>query len=595
MDTRTALTFVALAAIAPATRAGGVEHFCNASGTEVVEAWSPAISGAVPWTVNTGPAATKISPGFPGIGCSFALDPNVLTHPGMQSINAAVQAWNNAALSTTDVSTFAFDPSPLFMGFNIWQLQDSFLLSNIGNDGQNLITMWEPSWVFDPLGGPFTLAMAPVSVNLTTAQILEADVAVNVRGEATVFSGIPHWSFVEENALWGLTFVTHPDAGVFANPTQGYADLQGVVTHELGHVAGLGHSMIDSIADGTLSRFPVMFPFAQGEPFLATAMQSNANCNPATWTTHTVTGSGLPAEGMLGRSARNLRRDDLSAIGQAYPTAAFGTNLGSIVGTVVDFAGNPVLGASVVAFAKDRPDTSRHGTLSFGGGAFSIEGLQAGNYLLYVEPVDQNPAGPFPQPTVGHYFDQAVVPNFVFLGFTGCITAPNFHPFEFWDANESSAEASATTASTITVVAGAATTANFVVNSDLDLLTVRDQAVTTNFRSPRGVISVASGGAHPSFELRIEDPTRPNQPFELYFGVARTGRIVQGQCVHVISSTASGLPGTVTGTLDALGRATFVYQPTSAQRFLNVFVQARTGTVAGGLEYSNPLNVWVTN
>src|SRR5689334_20837803 len=111
MRTHTARIFVAVAALAIAARAGGIEHFCNPPGTELIEAWSPAISGAVPWTVCTGPQATRVAPGYPAIGCSFALDPNFLTHPAMQSINAAVQTWNNAALSGTDVSTFAFAPS----------------------------------------------------------------------------------------------------------------------------------------------------------------------------------------------------------------------------------------------------------------------------------------------------------------------------------------------------------------------------------------------------------------------------------------------------------------------------------------------------
>ncbi|MBI4475306.1 MAG: matrixin family metalloprotease [Acidobacteria bacterium] len=119
-------------------------------------------------------------------------------------------------------------------------------------------------------------------------------------------------------------------------------DLQSVATHEIGHFLGLDHTPLIS---GT------MFP---------------------------TIGSGF-------NYARALSTDDIAAISTIYPAASFATK-GKLSGSVRTTANAPVYGAIVVAVnSSGQPVAS---AITNPSGTYTIEGLDAGAYTVYAEPMD---------------------------------------------------------------------------------------------------------------------------------------------------------------------------------------------------------------
>ncbi|MEO8594318.1 MAG: carboxypeptidase regulatory-like domain-containing protein [Candidatus Solibacter sp.] len=100
---------------------------------------------------------------------------------------------------------------------------------------------------------------------------------------------------------------------------------------------------------------------------------------------HTWTGSAMSQDVLRNTSrARPFDADDVAAINLLYGAAGWQSNFGTVSGTVRLANGNPVTLASVVAIS---PTGSVVSSLTNPDGTYRIEGIPAGNYLLYVHPL----------------------------------------------------------------------------------------------------------------------------------------------------------------------------------------------------------------
>ena len=174
------------------------------------------------------------------------------------------------------------------------------------------------------------LAATSFLVDTTTGAILESDIFFN--------SAFP----------WSVS--TAGESGRF--------DLESIALHELGHLLGLGHSALGEteVRPGgrrVLAAEAVMFPIA----FSAGAIEG-----------------------------RTLKTDDIAGISDVYPTADFRRDRGSLSGRVTK-NGDGVTGAHVTAFHLETGRFVASFTLNEEG-TYTIGGLEAGPYVLRVEPLD---------------------------------------------------------------------------------------------------------------------------------------------------------------------------------------------------------------
>jgi hypothetical protein len=168
---------------------------------------------------------------------------------------------------------------------------------------------------------------------------------------------------IEADILFNTTFPW----SVAAAGERGRYDLQSIATHEIGHLLGLGHSALgetEVIPGGrrVIAAESTMFPIAYSAGSI---------------------------------DDRVLRADDIAGIGDVYPAAAFGDE-GSINGRVTK-GGKGVFGAHVEAFHTESGKIV--GGFSLGiDGSFGIAGLDAGVYVLRVEPLDDADTASFFDP-----------------------------------------------------------------------------------------------------------------------------------------------------------------------------------------------------
>ena len=144
----------------------------------------------------------------------------------------------------------------------------------------------------------------------------------------------------------------------------GRQDIESIALHEVGHLLGLGHSMLgetELIGTGrrVISAEAVMFPIAF-------------------------------SSGVVNRTPR---ADDMAGIADIYGTDVFRNATGSIAGRVTK-NGTGVLGAHVVAFNPANGKLIGGFTLSQDG-SFVVGGLEPGTYVLRVEPLDDGDATSF--------------------------------------------------------------------------------------------------------------------------------------------------------------------------------------------------------
>ena len=140
-------------------------------------------------------------------------------------------------------------------------------------------------------------------------------------------------------------------------PNAPQADLQGTITHELGHLLGLGHTpSVNAIGSGD-GKTPTMY---------------FASLSDATQT-------------------RTLETDDIAGITASYPAASQPLlSFGTISGTALSLGGTPLLGTAVVI----RDNANNEINVVVGGlpgqssGTYKIEGIPAGNYRAQLLALD---------------------------------------------------------------------------------------------------------------------------------------------------------------------------------------------------------------
>lgn len=594
--------------------AGGIERFCSGLiNTMVTERW--ASSNGIAWEVCGGPGTNPspsapgdyLAPGYPPLTSPLvqALTPS--QRPMTQSIFRAIAAWNTAGLSTAvpRVANFTFstptivpnhraiqdfiNQPPEEMGFVPKAWWNTLNQPGGRADNINTITMWDGPSTFATMGGPQVLAATGVRPGALGA-IAEVDIAINARmGPAT--TGPRYWSFVEENASLGVTLATrtdfNPNTPTFTDPVFGYVDLEGLLVHEFGHFAGLGHTLVDATNLGSVSTFPTMFSEAQNEPFATTVSTLTLNG----WVTAPADASVTAVKGILGRSGRTLETDDLFAIAEGYPLTAsnpYWQQTGQLAGTIVTSTGVAQPGVAVTAVSATQPDLVRVGTVSLAGGSYRITGLPPGSYYVKIETVDR---GYF-----GAYFQELDVPNFVQTPFNGgCLNQLPFFGTEWFNStggsDEPLTETSNTTATPVTVTAGLTTTANLRMNTQPNNLRVRQVLPPTTppspqpFASGRGVrarvgdnlLFVADGMPAGTVAVLVLDVAHTMIPFG-------TDLIEVNPVNPVVSLTAIA---------DATGTANFASTVPATAARANFFAQVGYVNATGGISFTNSVNVWV--
>ena len=183
-----------------------------------------------------------------------------------------------------------------------------------------------------------TLGVTTFTLDRTTGELVEADI------------------FLNSTFAWSVAPAGEPNK----------FDAQSILTHEIGHLIGLGHSLLGETvlrAEGgrrVIAKRAVMFPIAY------------------------AVGTTLD---------RALQDDDVAGVSATYPTPKFLGSTGSIAGKVT-LNGAGVFGAHVVAVNTKTGQTVGSFTLN-SQGQFSMGGLEPGIYVVRVEPIDDADVGSF--------------------------------------------------------------------------------------------------------------------------------------------------------------------------------------------------------
>lgn len=216
--------------------------------------------------------------------------------------------------------------------------------TRLNNDGINSI-------FFEDLGNPGFLAQTVFTYNNVTGAILDSDIQI---ADGAAFAWI-----TSPNGANG-----QPQPCPCVGPTTGNRnDLQGVVTHEIGHALGLDHSAHG--APGDLNS-PTMYPYS----LVAQTTPEYPRNSPL----------------------RTTERDDQIGLRSLYGTPGWDAQLGRIQGTVADDTNQPLLGVRVIA--RSIADNIEVSTITgaragvFVQDSYEIRGLPPGEYELRAEPTD---------------------------------------------------------------------------------------------------------------------------------------------------------------------------------------------------------------
>lgn len=577
------------------------EIFCDTQGNEIVEAWNVPVGG-VPWTMNTGNQGGRIVPGFPRINCTYG-GPN--DGPGGQSYVRATSLWGQAQFpggSGGAASSFSFSPAFNQLSFVLCspagvcacESVPSMMWRSAGCDGENIITAWEPICTWQAIGGAAVIAVAQVAIE-PDGEIVEADVALNTR--TVDASGAPHYSFVEYNDNVGTWCASIPmNTPSFMEPIFAYVDLESTVLHELGHVAGLAHSLVEGYQIPSEGTTPTMFQIAHTvSPWTATASVEFNGCQ---LTTVSLDSASTAMGGLLVATAGTLELDDIHALATTYPVAA-DPMLGRVDGSVTDALGNPVAGVHVTAIGRYDGEDTRVGVLTRADGSFSFEGLQPGELYAFIEPSDS-----------GGMFPIVTLPNYVFPGcfsddlcggggYTNCGCATVIaHRIEFWDDMESGGEVSPMRASWFTVSANQTTSGiDFVIEPVADAMRAREVFPVTTPFSARGLRINPAAGVDPIVEFEVATGgLADGTVVTVFVGPERVHRNLNGDLLQTSTTVVGGYPVILQGTVPMGGAASIALQltVTDAMAHHTLLAQGAARTPAGPNAFfiTNPVTLF---
>ena len=289
--------------------------------------------------------------------------------------------------------------------FNVWeQVPTSTITFNYGGevpyrnaaiDGINLISFADQDFVFDP----GAMAMTILYTFTHETIITDSNNDLNGDGVADLVNGVyPAGTIYEADIVFNTSY-DFSNAGI-----NGSLDLYAIALHEIGHFAGLSHSLISDA---------VMYPYLSND----------------------ITSARIP------------KLDDVAYISSIYPKQPELSNIyGSVSGNVRNgFDNSRILGAHVFAL---NPETGQKviGAYSLEQGQYNLPGLPSGEYFIGIEPLDSNPIAEDPNKI------NEVIAN---------TSDTNFIP-EFYDSNESNIETNSQNAEPVTIVSG-----SIVANIDL--------------------------------------------------------------------------------------------------------------------------------
>jgi hypothetical protein len=459
------LSSATLVAVAGVLHAGGAEVTCAGP----IERWGPPMPISISWYATTTPTAPyPAALGYPGTSCTPTTD--ITQEPGIQSIVEAAKAWRYATMpgippqqNASNISTATLATSPVGL-LQQGPTTSYFDAGNPTTDGRNVVTLLEPPSTFNTLGAQFAYAITAARIpNASNGKIVEADIAINAQSEAS--AGLRRFSFAEYNTALTETLFTEDTSS--GTPT--FMDLQGTMTQMFGYFLGLGNTLVESeytmTTTPTVNHLPCMFQPVHSRPYTANGFHHVDDYNlPCDQGIVTVNPSG---DRLWGEYARTLQRDDLCALGNAYPKTAFTSQLGAIEGRITTDGGEHPDAVHVLAILQSDPGVVRVGRLTANAnGNYRIDGLPAGTYYVMAEPPDgarmntQLTSPNFYNP----FFADSSLPGYLQAGM--CVPDPGWRLWkpDFYSVEQNPfplancEDRASTTVLPVTVTAGATTT-----------------------------------------------------------------------------------------------------------------------------------------